>query len=221
MQMVPKNRMRTRMDPFQDHRALVEFLVRISKDVVTGDSAQSAPKFKPKRCAYCNSTVTEESALNCIASSAKVRGITEHISPMCKCAVAHLLDDEEQWAHTCQICQGKAILVSSVFVDKHRKNLYQVIPGVILYSMEHNRASVYIRIDDSTGEWVDPSAIEVALHKGTNNKWKTLCYVATPDGKKLVRFCDVPSWEPIGKGKVDLRCAREIELALNVCFEGL
>jgi hypothetical protein len=211
------------MDPFQDHRSLIAFLLEKAKQEAGPSERDSAPvdtasKTRTKKCSYCNSLVTPESSMNCIASAAEVRGLTEHIDPMCPCAVAHLVDDEEEWAHTCQICQGKAVLVSAVFLDKHRDHLHQIIPAVVLYSAEYNRANVYVRVGEDTGEWVEPSTIEVALHKGSNNKWKTLCYVESPCGTKLVRFSDVPSWEPIGKGKVDIRCTRVTELALNRQF---
>jgi hypothetical protein len=210
-------KLRTKGDLFEDHRALVEFLLEKAKQD-GGANVQDVTQFKKKKCAYCKNDVTPESAMNCIASMADVRGITEHISPMCPCAVAHLLDDEEEWAHTCQICQGQAVMVSSVFVDKNRTTVFQIIPGVVLYSQDHNRASVYIKVGEATGEWVEPSAIEVAMHKGTNNKWKSLCYVESPCGTKLVRFCDVPYWNPIGKSKVDIRCSRVTEMARKGMF---
>lgn len=215
---VPNISLPTEGDKFTAHRGLIRYLLNASKNNQVDEVDPAVRTFASEKCSYCQNFVTPRTAMNCIASAANVPGLTEHNTPMCPCAVAHLVDDDEEWVHTCQICQRKAVLVPAVFLDKYRTKVHQIIPGVVLYNKESNRANVYVKVGEATGEWVEPSTIEKAMKKGTNCKWKSICYVESPCGNKLVRFEAVRSWEPIGAGKVDIACTKVLELAAKGWF---
>ena len=176
-------------------------------------------QFEPEKCPNCDTFITPENCEYCFAMLANVKGLDDHGSPMCSCGNPH---HDKKWAHTCQICQEKAVLVPAVFLDKVGPAVKEIIPGVVLFNPDSKRASVFVPFGENEGDWVKISRIEKYL--GTNKKkWKSFCYIEM-DSKlrsfeELSKFLD---WNTIflkiGKGDVDTTCSRVKQLAMDGKF---